>query len=181
MAVESAIDRTASAVRRFSRLAGMHCGQEQPLSLEKVLGQVLELRSREWERLGIGAVVGLEPAPSVNAHEGQLQLAFLHLLINAEEAAVRNPSQHQIGVRSFYDASQRKLRVEIEDSGPGIPSSVRDQIFRPFFTTKAPGTATGLGLTTVRNIIERYHGRVWFETTRKKGTTFIVEFPDSAE
>jgi len=178
-AVELAIDRTATVVRRFVQLARAEAGEHQTTDLKKVLGQAIELRSNEWKRLGIGATIDLRPTPPIHAREGELQLAFLHLLVNAEEAAVRNPLQGRISVRAFHDATRHQVVIEIEDSGSGIPTEARDQVFKPFYTTKAAGTATGLGLTTVRNIVERHHGRVWFETTKGSGTKFIVELRDT--
>jgi len=178
MAIELAIDRTATAVRRFVHLVSPPSGEDQPTDVRKILSQVVELRSREWTRLGINTTIDLQPTPPVLAQQGQLQLAFLHLLINAEEAAVRNSGEPRISLHTAHDDLHRKIRVEIEDNGPGIPRADRDQVFKPFYTTKAAGTAAGLGLTTVRTIVERHRGRVWFETTRGTGTTFIVELPD---
>ena|SRR5947209_5486744 len=175
MAIELAIDRTATAVRRFVHLVSPPGGEDQPTDVQKILSQVVEWRSREWTRLGITTTIDLQPTPPVLAQEGQLQLAFLHLLINAEEAAVRNPVQPRISLHTAHDDLQRKVRIEIQDNGPGIPRADRDQVFKPFYTTKAAGTGAGLGLTTARNIVERHRGRVWFETTRGTGTTFIVE------
>jgi signal transduction histidine kinase len=179
LAVERAIDRTATIVRRFVHLSEAQRGEPQATDLKKVLEQVIDLRSREWKRLGISTVIDLRPTPPIPAQEGELQLAFLHLLINAEEAAVRNSLDGRIFVRASHDAAGRQVRIEIEDSGPGIPSAAREQVFRHFYTTKAAGTATGLGLTTVRNIVERHRGRVWFETKKGRGTTFIVELPET--
>jgi signal transduction histidine kinase len=177
MAVELAIDRTATAVRQFVDFAAEKGGEDQPTDLQKVLGQVVELRNRERTRLGISTAIDFQPMPPIHGQEGQLQLAFLHLLINAEEAAAQNSVQARISVRAAYDKVQHHVRIEIEDNGPGIAIAVREQVFKPFFSTKPAGTATGLGLATVRNIVERHRGRVWFETTRGIGTTFIVELP----
>ena len=178
LAVELAIDRTATAVRQFVHLAVEQAAGDQTADLQKVVRQVVELRSREWTRLGISAAIDLRPTPPIRAQEGQLQLALLHLLINAEEAAVRNSVQARISVRAAHDTAQHLVRIEIEDNGTGISRPDREQVFKPFFTTKPAGTATGFGLTTVRNVVERHRGRVWFKTERRKGTTFIVEFPD---
>jgi signal transduction histidine kinase len=180
LAVELAIDRTATAVRHFVHLAVDQGGGDQPADLQEVLRQVVELRSRERTRLGISTTVDLRPTPLIRAQGGQLQLALLHLLINAEEAAVQNPVQARISVRAIHDNAQHLVRIEIEDNGPGISRTARDLVFKPFFTTKPAGTATGFGLTAVRNIVERHQGRVWFKTEKQKGTTFIVELPERA-
>ena len=162
VAVESAIDRTAMAVRRFVNLAGDYGGEYQTTDLENLLRQVIELRRQEWEHFGVS---------------GQLQLAFMHLLLNAEDACIRNPIEKRISVRAQHIDERRAIQIEIEDNGPGIPKAAHEQVFKAFYTTKAAGSAAGLGLTAVRAIVERHHGRVWFVTRRGRGTTFTVELP----
>lgn len=68
--------------------------------------------------------------------------------------------------------------IAIEDSGTGIEDTIRDRIFEPFFTTKPSGAGTGLGLDICRRIIEDHNGRIFFETS-EKGTTFYVVLPFS--
>jgi len=180
MSLELAIDRTAAAVRQFVSLASEKRGGGQPTDLRRVLEQIVELRSREWTRLGISGAIDLQITPPVQAQESQLQLAFLHVVVNAEQAAAQNPIKGQISVYALHDKSKRHVRIEIADNGPGIPRASRERVFKPFFTTRPAGTAAGLGLTMVRTIVEQHRGRVWFETTRRKGTTFIIELPVTA-
>ena len=177
-AVESAIDRTAMAVRRFVNLAGDYGGEYRTTDLENLLRQIIELRRREWEHFGISATIDLQPMPAIHVQEGQLQLAFMHLLLNAEEACIRNPIEKRISVRALHIDERRAIQIEIEDNGPGIPKAAQELVFKPFYTTKAVGSAAGLGLTAVRAIVERHHGRVWFVARRGRGTIFTVELPD---
>jgi signal transduction histidine kinase len=177
MSLELAIDRTAAAVRQFVSLASEKKVEDQPTDLRKVLEQIVELRSREWTRLGISAAVDLQMTPPVQACESHLQLAFMHLVVNAEQAAAQNPTQAQISVHALHDKFKRQVRIEVADNGPGIPKGAREQVFKPFFTTRPTGSSTGLGLSIARTIVEQHRGRVWFETTRGKGTTFIIELP----
>jgi signal transduction histidine kinase len=178
VSVESAIDRTAMAVRRFVNLAGDYGGEYQPTDLEDLLRQIVELRRREWDNFGISATIELKSMPPIHVQEGQLQLAFMHLLLNAEDACMRNPMEKRIAVRAQHIDDRRAIQIEVEDNGPGIPKAAQEQVFKAFYTTKAVGSATGLGLTAVRAIVERHHGRVWFVTKRGRGTIFTVELPD---
>ena len=66
----------------------------------------------------------------------------------------------------------------IEDEGSGVPEEIRDQMFHPFFTTKTRGT--GLGLATVRRIVEDHGGRVEIDTSVPKGAAFHIRFPGPA-
>src|SRR5439155_545725 len=99
--------------------------------------------------------------------------------VNAEEACIRNNVSGHIRVQLLPDGLRERVRVEIEDSGPGIPPEIQRQVFEPFSTTKAPGAGIGLGLTIVRALVQRHKGDISFETTIGKGTTFIVELPMS--
>jgi two-component system NtrC family sensor kinase len=69
------------------------------------------------------------------------------------------------------------IRIEVEDTGSGIPSAEMRKIFDPFFTTKAPGEGTGLGLAICLRIIESYGGRIRVQSEEKKGSVFTVLLP----
>jgi signal transduction histidine kinase len=70
------------------------------------------------------------------------------------------------------------VRIEIEDTGSGIPEAVRGRIFEPFFTTKEVGKGTGQGLTLAHGIVvKRHKGTLTFESEEGKGTTFFVRLP----
>jgi signal transduction histidine kinase len=66
--------------------------------------------------------------------------------------------------------------VAIADNGPGIPEEIRSRIYDPFFTTKGVGEGTGLGLDTVRRIVQKHHGSIELKT-RPGETKFIVRLP----
>jgi signal transduction histidine kinase len=68
-------------------------------------------------------------------------------------------------------------RVDVTDTGEGIPDDVRDRIFDPFFTTKIPGEGTGLGLSLVYSIVREHRGFVEVKSAEGSGTTVSVLLP----
>ena len=70
------------------------------------------------------------------------------------------------------------MRISVSDTGCGIPETIRDKVFNPFFTTKAIGRGTGQGLAIARSIVVEMHGgTLTFESEVGKGTTFYVRLP----
>jgi signal transduction histidine kinase len=69
------------------------------------------------------------------------------------------------------------VQVDVADDGPGIPEEARPRVLEPFYTTKAVGSGTGLGLDTVRRIVEEGHGGSISFDTSDAGTTFHVRLP----
>ncbi|MBP8115895.1 MAG: sensor histidine kinase [Chitinophagaceae bacterium] len=67
--------------------------------------------------------------------------------------------------------------MNISDTGPGIPDSIRDKIFQPFFTTKPTGQGTGLGLSLAYDIIKAHGGEIKVESMQNEGTSFIITLP----
>ena len=68
------------------------------------------------------------------------------------------------------------LRIEVEDTGPGIPPNLLERIFNPFFTTKPTGSGTGLGLSISLGIVREHEGRIWAENAAQ-GARFVIELP----
>jgi signal transduction histidine kinase len=108
----------------------------------------------------------------------QLQQVVVNLCANALDAM---PGGGTLTVRLDRVASEGRPwgRIEVVDTGAGIPAEIRDRIFDPFFTTKEPGRGTGLGLAIASEIVRRHHGRIDFESEAGKGTRFRVLLPDA--
>ena len=117
-------------------------------------------------------VEALEPAMVHASHAG-LQQIVLNLAVNAKDAL---PDGGRLEIRVRVDGEQVSLVTE--DTGVGMDESTRARIFEPFFTTKSSGT--GLGLATVRELVNRYGGTIEVTSTLGKGSRFEVRFPRRA-
>jgi two-component system NtrC family sensor kinase len=110
--------------------------------------------------------------PLVECNPSQLNQVFLNLINNAAQAI---PGEGKVTVRSTVDGG--RVRVDVSDTGSGIPEDVQPHIFETYFTTKAAGEGTGLGLPIVKTIVEEHGGEVQFRTELGAGTTFSVFLP----
>jgi signal transduction histidine kinase len=103
----------------------------------------------------------------------EVQQAIRNLIGNGIEV-MPPPKGGKIGIRTSIP-EPGWVRIDVSDSGGGIPPDVLDKIFAPFFTTKARGT--GLGLAVVRKVVDRHKGRVEVESKVGVGTTFKISLP----
>jgi PAS domain S-box-containing protein len=118
----------------------------------------------------------LSPLPAVRASEGRLVQLFLNLLINAAQAIPEgNADRHAIKVHSSL--VEGRVRIEISDTGAGIPPEALGRIFDPFFTTKAIGEGSGLGLAICRSIVTSLGGEIDVASEVGVATTFTVTLP----
>ena len=84
-------------------------------------------------------------------------------------------AQRRLIVRTFD--GPHAVRLEVEDSGSGVPDEDEPKLFQPFFTTRSVGEGTGLGLSTSYGIIEAHHGRIGYRRSANGGAVFFFELP----
>jgi signal transduction histidine kinase len=111
-------------------------------------------------------------AEAVIVAAGELSQVFINLIKNACDAM---DNKGVLVIRTRLDSEN--IQIEIEDSGPGIPTELLDRIFFPFFTTKSAGKGTGLGLAVSSDIVQRCGGTINVRSEVSRGTTFTIQFP----
>ena len=182
--IERAAMDGARTVRRLQDFTGIR--RDQPavaVDLNQIIQQVLETTESIWRqesrRRGIEIEVVADLAgslPKVAADPAELREAFTNLVLNAVDAM---PKGGKLMLRTSVAEGQgtgREVRVEVIDTGTGIPEQIRQKIFDPFFTTKGP-KGTGLGLSMAYGILARHGGRITVESEEGRGTTFRLTFP----
>lgn len=105
-----------------------------------------------------------------------LELSLLNLVTNAVDAM---PDGGMLRVRVVDDPPNR-VRIEIHDSGHGVPADLLPRIFDPWVSTKKPGRGTGLGLAIARDVVSAHGGTIQVTSTVGVGTTFIIDLPSDA-
>jgi two-component system NtrC family sensor kinase len=169
--------RASRIVQNLLTFARQHKAEKGPAAMNQVLDDTLELRGYELRVRGIDVVREYDEAlPDTMGDAHQLQQVFLNLVTNAEQAMERAEGRHHrltVRTRRAGDA----IRLEIEDTGGGIPPNLLERIFNPFFTTKPTGQGTGLGLSISLGIVREHEGRIWAENSPQGGARFVVELP----
>jgi len=115
----------------------------------------------------------LHPLPPVVCYPAKINQVIMNLVSNAIDACPNNAS---VTVRTA-PIDDEGVRIDVIDTGTGIPPEIRQRIFDPFFTTKPQGEGTGLGLSISYGIVKDHNGTIELDSTPGKGTTFTVKLP----
>jgi two-component system, NtrC family, sensor kinase len=173
------ISRISTIVGAMKEFAHPDTREKGTADLNQALKTVLIVACNEYRDV---ADIQTEFAnlPPVLCHLGDINQVFLNLVVNAAHAiadAVRTSGKK--GLIKIRTAQRgNSVRIDIEDSGTGIPVAIRSRIFDPFFTTKPVGSGTGQGLSIARSIIvEKHGGQLTFESELGKGTVFSITLP----
>ena len=171
-------ERAARIVRNLLTFARKRQTTRAMVDVNQVVRETLALRSYEQRLSNVTVLDALAAGlPQVFADGHQLQQVLLNLIINAEQAMVSANGRGALVVRTWHDADQESVVLEINDDGPGIPDDVQAKIFDPFFTTKEVGKGTGLGLTVAYAIIQEHGGQIRLESRPSAGASFYIDLP----
>lgn len=176
-ALEQSLEGLSQIVRIVQAMKGFsHSGQTRSanininLALENTL-----LVARNSYKYVADVVTNFNELPSIECYPGELNQVFLNIIVNAAHAI--EDSQKGRGIITVTTAANANgVEIRISDTGLGIPKSIQDRIYDPFFTTKDVGRGTGQGLNIAYRIIAQQHGgNLFFETAANTGTTFIIQ------
>ncbi|HET6956835.1 MAG TPA: ATP-binding protein, partial [Vicinamibacterales bacterium] len=171
-------ERAARIVRNLLTFARKRQTTRAMVDVNLVVRETLALRAYEQRVTNITVIDALAAGlPNVFADGHQVQQVLLNLVINAEQAMLSANGRGVLVVRTWHDAYQESVILEINDDGPGIPDELQPKIFDPFFTTKEVGKGTGLGLTVAYAIVQEHGGRIRLESRAGRGASFYVELP----
>lgn len=153
-----------------------------PVNLNGLLREVLGLSTRRL--LTSGVVVDWDPAPvlpNVLGREGRLRGMFKQLVDNALDA-LDDSGSGQREIRIATRALDDGVQVIIQDSGPGIPESMRLRVFEPFVSTKGrSGGGAGMGLPMVQEVVNQHAGLVEVDPSCQQGCRIRLEFPNASQ
>ncbi len=163
------IETLTNIANEFSNFAKMPVAKNENFSLNQLLSSVVDLYANNDENTEVVFVSTVENA-TISADKNQMNRVFNNLIKNAIQAI---PYDRKGKVEVHLSEKENSYLIKITDNGTGIADEMKNKIFTPNFTTKTAGM--GLGLAMVKNIIENSGGKIWFETSLDKGTSFFVQ------
>ncbi len=170
---EDEIGRAQSIIKNlleFSRESG---ADVERVDVNEMVVRTLQLMQKYVENSGVRVTTDLGAIPACVANVNAMRHILLNLITNAVQAM---PDGGELVLRTARVGSDR-IRLEVSDTGVGIPAAHLKDIFNPFFTTKAPGQGTGLGLSVVHSIVQQYRGEIRVASEVGVGTTFTIDLP----
>ena len=196
--IEDAIDQAAQLNQRILAVGRRSTEKRELLALNPVVDDTLSLLRHTLDRritLDVKLAPGLGPVLIDRAQVAQI---VVNLTLNARDALLERYQSHAgetwtprivvstdavealppLKLGASEPAEPRTCqRITVSDNGSGMTDEVRAHIFEPFYTTKAPGHGTGLGLAVVWNIVNNLDGWIDIESTPDEGTTFYIYLP----
>lgn len=175
--LENDIERISSFVKEFLEFAKGRTPKVVLVDLNEVAREVTSLFRERAKIEGVDLVEHLDEAvePAYMDREG-IHTCLTNLVLNAIDACLMSTKKDgRVVVTSLEETGT--IVVEVSDTGVGMDSEIKRKVFTNFFSTKASGKGTGLGLLTTRKLVQEHGGTVSFDSVEGEGSTFRIEFP----
>ena len=175
--ITNEVQRCGNIVKNLLLFSRRQVGEFGLVPVAVIVDKAVRLMQHHLKISNVQFDVEIEdPDATLMCDENQIQQALVALFVNAVEAM---PEGGALRLKVSGDPSCG-IRIELQDTGTGIPAEDIPHLFEPFFTTKKEGKGVGLGLSVVYGILERHEGTVSVHSEPGKGTTFLLEFPPAA-
>lgn len=171
--MESELIRSTKLIQNLLNFARQSPPEFQQVNLNSVVNHAFDLVSPSANKQKIRIFKELDPSlPELTADSNQLQQVCINLIRNAIQAM---PQGGRLTLRTYVQSAQIKL--EVQDTGIGIPPENISKLFTPFFSTKPDVKGVGLGLSVAYGIVQRHQGKIEVRSKEGEGTTFTVSLP----
>ena len=181
--ISSEVNRLNALVVRFLDFARPSKLELRPQRIPPIVDRALEAAAASFPNANIKIERQYAPnLPMIQADTQLCEQVFVNLITNAIQAMQGEEGSLEktlrLSIKPEASNGQPGVAVIVEDSGPGVPPEVREQIFNPFFTSKKDGV--GLGLSIVAKIVDDHRGSIRLENNSPRGARFHVFFPGAA-
>ena len=178
------LERVTEIVRSMKEFSHSNPEAWELADINRILENTLTMTRNQWKYVARIQREFQTDLPRIHCNPGELSQVFLNMIINACHA-IEEQSDGEKGTGTITISTRKAdqtIVVCIRDTGAGIPESIQDQVFNPFFTTKAVGRGSGQGLAIAHKVVvDRHKGRLSFHSEPGKGTTFTVALPLPAD
>lgn len=175
--LENDIERISSFVKEFLEFAKGRTPKVELVNLNEVAREVIALFRERAKQEGVELVADLDEGvdPAYVDKEG-IHTCLTNLVLNAVDACLMSTKKDgRVVVKSHEEDGT--VVFEVSDTGVGMDAEIKRKVFTNFFSTKASGKGTGLGLLTTRKIVQEHGGTVSFDSVEGEGSTFRIELP----
>jgi signal transduction histidine kinase len=174
--ISAEVNRLNTIVTRFLNFARPLKLEKRPTRIQPLLDRALKVARDRWPDARVEVAQQYsEDLAEMSVDPDLCEQAFTNLVLNAYEAMTDTGGRLTVRVAPANSGGRRGVEVDIEDTGPGIPSELHEQIFNPFFTTKKEGV--GLGLSLVSKIVDDHRGWIRISSEPSRGARFRVFLP----
>ncbi len=178
--ISSEVNRASALVTRFLDFARPLRLETRPQQVTLLLDQALKSVAEQWQ----GGKVAVhreyqEDLLLVPLDENLCEQALVNLVQNAYEAMGSEGGALRVQASAVQSNGRHGVEIRLKDTGPGVPTEMREQIFNPFMTTKTTGV--GLGLSIVSKIVDEHRGTIRLENSDGNGACFVIFFPAEEE
>jgi len=173
-------ERASGIVRNLLSFARRQEGERQLQSIRPILESTILLLKNQLMAQHVELAFTAEPGlPEVEVHANQIKQVFVNIINNAAQA-IRGANISGGHITVLAKCWLDGVAVSISDNGPGMPESVAQHVFEPFFSSKSEGEGTGLGLSICQGIVKEHGGSMTVDAGLGSGATFTVELPGAS-
>lgn len=181
--IKKEVERIQGIMNRLTEFYKPQPIKKEKRNINDLIRETIKLTQHYLERFKNVEVIAhlSDDIPAISYDKGQIQQVLVNLIINAAQSM---PNGGKIEIYTSLvegdvegSCKHAYVKIDIKDTGIGIPKENLDKIFQPFFSTKPPEEGTGLGLSISKDIIEKHLGKITVESEVAKGTCFTIYLP----
>ena len=179
--LQLSLEKIISSVERISKIIiglksisrNSENDEMKNANLKILVDEVLDICHERFKDFSVDLRLDLSPNAIINCKAAEISQVLLNLISNSFDAI---STLEDRWIKIEVSDLNPYIKITITDSGNGIPKVVLEKLMQPFFTTKEVGKGTGLGLNISRKIVEKHHGKLYYDP-ESKNTSFVIELP----
>ena len=175
--ISDQVDRAARIINQMRELTRRSDILVADLNVNNIINESTKFLMAQFNLTGIQIEYELsDNLPLVRGDRIRLEQVFLNILTNARQA-MEEEKERKLYIKTFYKEDKKLVIIEVQDTGKGFDEKDKNNLFKPFYSTKSPGKGTGLGLSISYRIIKDHDGIIDATSRKGEGARFIISIP----